>query len=1068
MASDMLNSGTHRTTFFVLIILLLSSVPMVPIVSADEGIPAELQAQGIMAVFDEVSETTTVTWRNIAQSGGDQDLFEELWDATYHVYRSSSPITSGNILSLSSWHSVVACEKNSNDPDPEEPWNTNPNKCRGDAGNHPGHSATFQVGAGTDGLFFYAITTELGNGNITTTLSVDASIVSAPVEEITTPIRSPYNIIAAFDAATSQTNIQWINYNSINPVLPEDGVDAFEIHVWRTDELIDRSNGQVLLMSETPIATLPPTATTYSEDVPPMTNRDSFYSVTYLLPNWTSEGEAYEDTRFLSNNAMTSAVLEDNTPPADVDTTEALFIPNQDGTGITSIVWDDILSEDDEQYRIYRHGEYFNTTNNPYVQLIGTVQEGVSEFQYNIPFNTYGDFVYCVVIVDQFGTSNPVIPMSACDIVDEDADQEWIKEPTNVNATFLGDGVTRVSWTDQLGIEGERYHIWKSSMRVIGSQFVENSSLHWMGSVSDGIEQFDVQLDDDISSNANFYFVTSEALYNCPGCNGTTMYTQLVQNVAGPITEDTSDPTVASILDIKMIGDLQVIDLEWRNSPNEAGESYYLYRHFGNPFSDSSFAVSNYTDPGWEFIEGPLLENSFTQLVRQIPVPDDTERDVWYAVIIEDSYGNKNPLIFPGIQSNAIQISEDTKVPEVTYAIHDENNLPVTESSLVRGEYTLRIEVSETLDEFPIVNITTEEGGSLIGGSAQAMILLSQNSNDPDKGPQFFKSFSISSATTAGELQISINMTDLSLNSVDREISDYSIDAKAPSVSIFSPTSFNDGAMYLYGNLIKVVSGATDDVEIASMEMRFVQNYGTTSAVTEPWREVTGVSISEDGDWTFEMIYPSGNFQPGVHELSVKAIDTAGNERIEKVQFTTDWCRHRDDGVTICEYSNPVQSEPDVVYPELNATDPPYMVAWITAGVSFLAVMVSLLVISSAMSGPKKKKKGDDDDDEGDDWMNEFIGTSSEPDMADITGGAPMATEEKAADKTANIEDEEDPFAVNVFQPKRRKMKKDSAEDDDDDDDDDNDDDDDDDDDAPKKRKRRVTSKRKSIKRKKS
>ena len=1059
MASDTLNSGTRRTTFFVLILFLLSSVPLVPNVSADEGIPEELQAQDISAIFDAVSETTTVTWRNLDQTGGEPELFGELWDATYHVYRHTAPINPANVMSLNSWHSVIACDKAA--------LGGSELSCRGLSGTspHPGHSATFQVGAGTNGTFFYAITTEFGNGNISAPLDFNASTLLDPVEEITTPIRSPYNIMASFDADSSKTNIQWINYNSINPVLPEDGPDAFEIHVWRTDELIDRSNGQVLL-SETPIATLSPTNTTYSEAVPPMTNRDSFYSVTYLLPNWTSEGEAYEDTRFLSNNAMTSAVLEDNTPPADVDTTEALFTPNENGTGVTTIVWDDILSEDNEQYRIYRHGEYFNTTSNPYVQLVGTVQEGVSEFQYNIPFNTYGDFIYCVVIVDQFGTSNPVIPQSACDIVDEDADQEWIKEPTNVNATFIGDGITRVTWTDQVGVEGERYHIWRSGMRVIGSQFVENQSLFWMGSVSDGVEQFDVQLADDISGSNYYYFVTSEALYNCPGCNGTMMYTELNQNLDGPITEDTSDPTIASILDIKMIGDLQVVDLEWRNSPSEEGESYYLYRHFGDPFGDLEFAVSNYTEPGWEYIEGPLLENSFTQIVRQIPVPGDTERDVWYAVIIEDSYGNINPLIFPGIQSNAIKISEDTKVPGITYAIHDESNVPVIGSSLIRGEYTLRIEVSEVLEEFPIVNITTEAGGSLIGGSEQAMILLSQNNNDPDKGPQYFKTFSISSDTTAGELQITLNMTDLSLNSIDREILDYSIDAKAPVVSIFSPTSSSDGAMYLYGNTIKIVAGSTDDVEIESMEMRFVQNYGTSSAVTEPWRTVTGLSINDDGDWTFEMAYPSGNFQPGVHELSVKAIDNAGNERIEKVQFTTDWCRHRDDGVTICEYSNPVQAEPDVIYPELNVTDPPYMVAWVTAGVSFLAVIASLLVISSAMSGPKRKKKGDDDDDEGDDWMNEFIGTSSEPDMAEITGGAPTVTEEKPADKTANIEDEDDPFAVNVFQPKRRKTKKGSKEDDDDDDDDDNDDDDDDE--APKKKKRRAASRRKPIKRKKS
>ena len=97
------------------------------------------------------------------------------------------------------------------------------------------------------------------------------------------------------------------------------------------------------------------------------------------------------------------------------------------------------------------------------------------------------------------------------------------------------------------------------------------------------------------------------------------------------------------------------------------------------------------------------------------------------------------------------------------------------------------------------------------------------------------------------------------------------------------------------------------------------------------------------------------------------------------------------DGSTVCEYSNPVPEDPETVYPELNATDPPYMIAWVTAGVSFLAVIVSLFVISSAMSGPKKKK--DDDDDVGDDWMSEFIGTSYEPDMAEITGTAPASVE---------------------------------------------------------------------------
>lgn len=93
MAGEMLNGGNRRTTLLVLSILLLSSLPMVPSASADVGIPEELQAQDIFAEFDNVSETTTITWRNIDETGNQPELFEELWTSTYHVYRHTAPIT---------------------------------------------------------------------------------------------------------------------------------------------------------------------------------------------------------------------------------------------------------------------------------------------------------------------------------------------------------------------------------------------------------------------------------------------------------------------------------------------------------------------------------------------------------------------------------------------------------------------------------------------------------------------------------------------------------------------------------------------------------------------------------------------------------------------------------------------------------------------------------------------------------------------------------------------------------------------------------------------------------------
>ena len=215
--------------------------------------------------------------------------------------------------------------------------------------NGSGKSTLSYMLAGRDGY-------ELDNGSITATLDFNASSLLDPVHELTTPIRSPFNIKATFHPGNSQTTIEWINYNTINPVLPETGADALQINIWQTDFMVERSNGETLLepgtSGVTKLVTLTSTASEYVLDVPPLTNREVYYSVTYLLPNWTADGSDYEDTRFLSGNAMTNALLEDNTPPESVDTVEAVFTPNENGTGYTSIVWDGLLSEEIEEYRI--------------------------------------------------------------------------------------------------------------------------------------------------------------------------------------------------------------------------------------------------------------------------------------------------------------------------------------------------------------------------------------------------------------------------------------------------------------------------------------------------------------------------------------------------------------------------------------------------------------------------------------------------------------------------------------------------------------------------------------------
>ena len=142
-------------------------------------------------------------------------------------------------------------------------------------------------------------------------------------------------------------------------------------------------------------------------------------------------------------------------------------------------------------------------------------------------------------------------------------------------------------------------------------------------------------------------------------------------------------------------------------------------------------------------------------------------------------------------------VTEDTQAPMISYYIENEDGVPVADTSLVRGEYTLRIETSEILKENPLINISTSSGGSLTGGSETAMILQTLNSNNPDKGPQYFQTFSIAPSTKAGDVTITISLTDMVLNGVDRVITDFSIDAQSPEITIFSPTSKSDGAKYL-------------------------------------------------------------------------------------------------------------------------------------------------------------------------------------------------------------------------------------------------------------------------------
>jgi hypothetical protein len=618
--------------------------------------------------------------------------------------------------------------------------------------------------------------------------------------------------------------------------------------------------------------------------------------------------------------------------------------------------------------------------------------------------------------------------------VQEDAFSPWIAEPSDVYAEFIGNQTTRVTWTDQLGVEGERYHIWSAGYRVTGGEWASfNGSLNWIGSASDGVGYFDVQLPQGLTGQQPFYFVTTEALYG--HISGTYMDKRLNQNVfqiAENNKEDTTSPLPARMKVVESIGHLNKVRLEWFNAGEETGEIYQVWRHYGEPFGEDESEISSIHAEGWELAidninAGTSEQNTF---FRQLDVPEDVDREVWYAVIITDKWGNSNPETYSGINSNAIKVTEDTRAPQGTLLLINENNEAFTSPSLVAGDYKVQIEFDEYLDISPMINITTVNGGDISSGSKE-MALVQENAGNPDRGPVYQLDFFITTSTIAGDMTFEVQMEDLANNQVTQIWTDRAVDAVPPQVTIYSPSSSSDAnSKYLYGSDVQVLAGAVDDVRIDSFQYKFTYNYGTGQSISTPWTEATSVTNlnGDNSSVVLDLEFSAGNFLPGQHAVFVRAIDSAGNERSANVVFVVDECRNRLDGTTSCNYVESLQPEPEPVVVNPSMTDPPYILVWILSGIFVLTLIVMLMVIQTSMSGPKKKKGGDDED-EDEDWMSEFIGTSQDLDMASVTDTSgksdekPAEEEVKEPQEEKEPEEEEDPFAVNTVSRKTRRKK---------------------------------------------
>ncbi len=1032
-----------KSILLTALLLMVSAIPFVPTVAADQAAPNDMQSQNIEAIFDPFTESTAIMWENIQTQN--LTIAQMLQTSRYLVYRSDAQMNTSLIQ-----NGTI-------------PYIANVSACTGNVVSCPGqqHSIIHPLPPGVNGSFYYGIATQLDDGTLKAFMELGTGQIPEPIYENTHDIIAPFSVNATFFPETSRTKIDWINLNQLQPgTLIETGPNAYISNIYR--HLTPATRANWLGMQKTLVASEPPGVSSTSYDVPPQTDVEAYYSVTYFYLG-------YEDFRFIGGvNTMDAEfpVAEDNVAPIDVAGVDATFVAESiGGTGNTTITWTDIPEELGATYHVWRSGAPFNDTLDPNIEHIAAVPSGVTTYRFEVERGTLGYAYYAVTAADARGNHNStILPSSIAGPIMENAFDPWVAEPTNVQATYVGGGWTNVTWIDQMGAEGEYYHIWHSWTKLsAASNLTLEATL--AATVPDGVQYalIPVPIDKD---RLSYYCITSVTRYN--HLNATYEDTRFIDNcIPLSVREDTLAPAPVQLAQPMLQGSQNSLLISWINSLAEEDESYSIWRHLGTPFENNETGNLS-DDEGWELmIDTYTPQSSETTILRELSLVENLDRHAWYALIVADSWGNSRDSV--SNRSNVWLVHEDTTPPdaEILLGIGGEEGMPG--GPLKSGDYRLHIHSVEPLEEFPMIQVHTENyiEGSAIGTTFTPEGEVTRATPFLASDTHFIWDFTIPGGMETNNVSVSVTLVDVVGNSHSFSLTNWSVDSKAPTIELFSPSS---ESKYLYGSEIRIHGVVTDDVELIEVKYQFT-NVGEFFNEEFEWGNVTVITPlgTPSNTVVFSMTEPASTFEdPGNHILKIMAKDSAGNEKLFTTTFYVDHCYENISGITLCQSGkspfNEGEQEPEA---PLSLTSPPYVIIIAVGSFNLLLLFFAIMMGVLAAQDPSKKKKGDDDFDDEDDWMLEFMSGGDDGGSAD-TADAGLA-ELEAAPKTKQLEDEGDPFDTAIKGEQKTRRKKTVVEDDEEDEDDDFDDDDDDDwgdedeDEAPKKRKtkrRRPTSKK--------
>ena len=615
----------NRQISFTLVFLLLC--PLLMSAQADGEDDLNFEAKNLTAVYDNVEETTTISWGNADTNN--YLILEELKTTNYTLYRSDEPLNTSNYpQSELIQDGIQACM-------PTDSFT----QCK-----ERTHQVVYQVPPATDGNYYYGVTSTLENGTVVSNFTVGDGGLLVPIHEYGSSIKSPYNLQASYDVENATTHLSWIDAGSVDASLSANRTTS----VWQHDVQVDRSNWNSTNKTEI-ISNLSSGVVSYDIVHASAVSRVVFYTVLHEI-----EGEV--DLRFLSGNTLAVGLVEDNVGSSITGVLQANFNHNNN---VTSLNWSGAVVEDaTHTLHVWRSPSPILDLAADGVQELAQLPANATHFNHTVEAGFSGTSYYMITLSDLLGNQQTGFISAPKANTNEYtlADNENIVQ--NLAGTYSS-GTTHLTWSDLSGHPEAEYQIWRSTEGNIFTDAIVNGDATLIATVNAGVEHYNHTLPSGVSGDA-WYAVTVVASFGTQDVRyAQTNISLALNSLFQPLSEDTAAPVVPTSLDAVYRPDGRT-QLSWSGSADETGTVWTLYRNLNSDLSEEGFWV----EVGTMENTGDSVHNVFVDTVAQA----GEIVNAVYAIGGEDSFGNTVSFEDWTLSST---VREDRQPPQVQMKLFD-------------------------------------------------------------------------------------------------------------------------------------------------------------------------------------------------------------------------------------------------------------------------------------------------------------------------------------------------------------------------------------------------------------